>query len=252
MKSLEGKCALITGGARGIGRGIAEVFVEKGASVMLADLDEESAKQTADELGDRAFAVGCDVVQGAQVEAAIRATQVQLGKVDIIVNNAGIELASMLIDMDESTFDRSVAVNLRGVFNGIRYGAPAIRDAGGGSIINIASIAAFGAGPTLGAYSTTKAGVVKLTQTAAVELRSLGIRVNAICPGWIMTEMADQLRELVQEMAGMSLEEYVTLKQGRPGEPRDIGNVAAHLASAEASLVSGIAYVVDNGYSLSA
>lgn len=245
MDQLSGQVALVTGAASGIGRGIAKLFVERGASVMLADLDENGAQTAASALGENSRAIRCDVVDSAQVEAAIAAAVDQLGPLTTMVNNAGISIRGALRDMSEEDFRRVLDVNLIGVWHGIKYAAPALERAGGGSIINISSISAFAPGPLLGAYGATKSAVVSLTQAAATELRGIGVRVNAICPGVVWTEMlergiGDDTKLLQQVEAG------VTAKQVRFASPEDIAKIAAHLASDDASFTSGSAYTADN------
>lgn len=251
MGQLDGKRALVTGAAGGIGRALAEVFIERGAEVMLADIDAAGAAVVAKELGPAADSVECDVADASEVQSAVEATVGRFGGLDVMVNNAGIEPHGLLVEISEEDFRRSLDVNLVGVWHGIKYAAPEIQAAGGGTILNISSILGFTAAPLMGAYAATKGAVLQLTRTAALELRPAGIRVNAICPGFILTPMVDRLRDTVADLIGTSLDEMVAARQGRMGEPRDVATVAAHLVSDDALLVSGAAYVVDNAASVS-
>lgn len=244
MAELEGKRALVTGAATGIGREIAAVFVELGAQVMLSDIQEEAVGKAAAELG--AAAVRCDVTVSADVERAVQATVEAFGGIDIVVNNPGIAVVSTLVDLTEEDLDRILAVNLKGVFFGIKHGAPAIIGSGGGAIVNIASVAGLGAIPLLGAYNATKAGVVSLTQTAAVELRDAGVRVNAVCPTFVWTDMVAQGAPQIEALSGMSFEPIIQHVQGRLGTTREVAEAVAFLASDRASFITGVAFPVDN------
>ncbi len=185
---LEGRSALITGGASGIGKAIGVALAEQGVRVVIADLNEESGQALAGEIHGRA--IRCDVTDEASVENAIQSVISNEGQLDIMVNNAGIGgIPAPLIKGQAADWDRLYAVNLRGVFFGIKHAAQVMNT--GGSIINISSVAGLGGAAMLGPYGATKAVVVQLTQTAALELAQAGIRVNVICPGWTDTPMLD-------------------------------------------------------------
>ncbi len=244
MADLQGKRALVTGAARGFGRAISEVFLREGAQVMLCDVQDDQVSKTADELG--ASSVRCDVSAASDVQAAIQATVDAFGGIDVVVNNAGIVHNYSLLDETEEDFDRIVAVNQKGVFFGIKYGAPAIIASGGGAIINMASVAGLGGAPLFGAYAATKHAVIGLTRTAAVELRDAGVRVNAVCPGLAETQMTAELAPVVEAALGASLMPVVAAMQGRLVKPSEVAEAVAFLASDRASFITGVALPVDN------
>jgi NAD(P)-dependent dehydrogenase (short-subunit alcohol dehydrogenase family) len=184
------------------------------------------------------------------VAAAVAAAVDAFGGLDVLVNNAGIEQFYSLIEQPEDDFDRILAVNIKGVWLGIKHGGPAIAASGGGSIVNTASVAGLRAAPFLGAYGATKHAVVSLTQTAALELRPLGVRVNCVCPGLIETPMADRLLaplgQITQAAMNVTAEQVVANTQGRLGQSREVADAVAYLASDQAAFVSGVALPVDN------
>jgi NAD(P)-dependent dehydrogenase (short-subunit alcohol dehydrogenase family) len=250
MQDLAGRRALVTGGARGIGRAVAELFVERGATVMLADANAEEAAATAAALGDAARSVACDVTVGEQVAGAVAATVEQLGGLDVLVNNAGIEIVQPLLDMTEEDFRRLTSVNLTGVWLGMKHALPALAESRG-TIVNLASVAGMNGCPLLGAYCASKAGVIQLTRTAAVELRDAGIRVNAVCPGFVDTAMVDRAAVAIEAALGASFPELVAAKQGRLGTAAEVAETVAYLASDRAGWTTGAHYVLDGGLSAS-
>ena len=187
-----GRRALVTGAAGGIGRAVASHLVDAGATVLVTDLDLEGASRTARELG--AASHGLDVADSDQYKTTVERAVTELGGLDIIVNAAGIEVHETLEKTSIEMFNRSIAVNLTGMFNSIKYGAPALRRAGGGALIGISSIGALGGGASMGSYCAAKAGVLQLVRTAALELRADHIRVNAVLPGLIQTPMVERTR----------------------------------------------------------
>lgn len=241
---LEGKVALITGAASGIGLAMARAMNAQGAKVALADIDD--AGPAAAEIGDGAVALEVDVSAGDQVEAMFERTVAEFGCLDVLCNNAGIDgdLAP-ITECTPENFDSVMAVNLRGVYLGMHHGIPAMLASGGGSIINIASIAGQVAFPTGSAYCASKAGVLALTRTAAVEFATEGVRVNAICPGIVRTPMAKQ----VSEDAPFFTAALQMTPAARLGEPEEIAATAVFLASDEAPFLTGGAVTVDGGYS---
>ena len=237
---------LVTGAAVGIGRGVVETFVEHGASVVMADIDEDALHTAAKEIGQSAVPVRCDVTVASDLERAVHLARERWGGLDVLVNNAGIDYVAPFLEHEDAEFDRVMAVNLRGVFLATKIAAPVIADSGGGAIVNIASIAGMaGAVPLHAAYSASKAGVISLTKTAAIEMRSLGIRVNAICPGMIKTPLVDSEGPKMEAVTGMPFGELVAQIQGRMGLPADISNLVRFLASPEADLISGTVIPVD-------
>jgi NAD(P)-dependent dehydrogenase (short-subunit alcohol dehydrogenase family) len=246
MAELEGKRALVTGGAQGLGKAIAALFVERGAKVMIADIDEAGAKVTADELGESVRAVRCDVTSAADLAEAVQATVDNFGGLDIMVNNAGIEIVKPLFHQTEEEFDRLMEINVKGVWLGMRAALAALPQPGG-VIVNMASLAGLGGAPLFGSYCASKAGVVQLTRVAATELKPTGIRINAVCPAFIATAMVDRLKPIVTEVVGVPFDDLAALKQGRIGTPEEVAEMVAFLASDESSFCNGGAYVLDGG-----
>ena len=246
MAELDGKRALVTGGAQGLGKAIATLFVARGAKVMIADIDEAGAKLTADELGESVRAIRCDVTSASDLEAAVQATVDTFGGLDIMVNNAGIEIVKPLFHQTEEEFDRLMDINVKGVWLGMRAALAALPQPGG-VIVNMASLAGLGGAPLFGSYCASKAGVVQLTRVAATELKPMGIRINAVCPAFIATAMVDRLKPIVTEVVGVPFDDLAALKQGRIGTPEEVAEMVAFLASDESSFCNGGAYVLDGG-----
>ncbi len=251
MPELEGRRALVTGAAQGLGRAIAELFVARGAHVMIADIDEATAAQTAAALGATARSVSCDVTNSADVERAVKATVDELGGLDILVNNAGIEVVKPLFDQTEAEFSRLMDINVKGVFFGMKYALAALVDSGRGTIVNMSSIAGVGGAPLFGSYCASKAAVIQLTRVAAVELRAAGVRVNAVCPGFIGTAMVDRLTPTVEAVVGVPFDQLIALKQQRLGTAEEVAEMVAFLASDDASWTTGAHYILDGGMSAS-
>lgn len=245
LSDLKYKRALVTGAAQGLGFAIAELFVERGARVVLADIDEDKVKKAATDLGDAALPVRCDVTDGDQVAAAVASAVDEWGGLDIAVNNAGIEIGKPLVHTPDEEFDQLMAINVKGVFLGIKHEVPAIAASGGGSIINMSSVAGLGGVPLLGAYCASKGAVIRLSETAALELRDAGIRVNAVCPSFIDTEMVARLVEPFEAATGANFDDVVALKQQRLGTPEEVAEMVAFLASDDARFVTASHYVLD-------
>jgi NAD(P)-dependent dehydrogenase (short-subunit alcohol dehydrogenase family) len=245
----EGKAVLITGAASGIGRAAAVRFAEAGAKVMVADLDEAGAQDTAAQVGGAS--VRCDVSDPADVEAAVAATVEQFGGLDVLVNNAGMPHVGPVTESSVEDLPRLAAVNLGGVFHGIKYATPRMVKRGGGSIVSTASGAGLRGTPMMGLYAATKAAVINLTQTAALELRPLGIRVNCVCPGMVDTPMLVQIRDAFEAFSPVSIDAMVEMKQGRYAVPNDIAEAIVELASDRLGFVSGVIVPVDNAMSAS-
>jgi NAD(P)-dependent dehydrogenase (short-subunit alcohol dehydrogenase family) len=244
---LENKVAIVTGAAKGIGLAIAKKLSEAGALVVLADLDATATQEAAATLTN-AEGVACDVRDENQVAQLVRETVERHGHLDVMVSNAGIATVNPLVQMTLEEWRNVMAVDLDGVFLCTKHAGLAMAGNGGGSIINIASIKAFGGSPATGSYGAAKAGVVSLTKTAALELRGQGIRVNAICPGWIATDMVSDKKEELESVLGVDFGDVIDhIQGGRLGEPDEIAAVAVFLASDRSSFSSGSAYVVDGG-----
>jgi NAD(P)-dependent dehydrogenase (short-subunit alcohol dehydrogenase family) len=250
---LEGKRAVITGAASGIGEETARLFISEGASVVLADVDDERGRRIADEYGDQARFVHADVAEEGAVEAAVAVSVGEFGGLDVVFNNAGNPgSVGGILEIDLAMFDRTVAVHLRGVFLGIRAAARVMRPQGHGSIINTSSVAGLAANYAGHDYSACKAAIAHLTRTAASELGEDGIRVNAICPGAIATPIfaraagldGDAAQSTVDAMA-MALSNLSPIR--RVGQPLDIAEAALWLASDGSTFVNGQAIAVDGG-----
>ncbi len=249
MIELQGRKALITGAAQGLGKAIAELFVERGARVMLADIDAEGAARTAAALGAQARAVGCDVTRSAEVAAAVAAAADWMGGLDTLVNNAGIEVVKPLFDNTDEEYERLMAINVKGVFLGMKHALGPLAASGRGAIVNISSLAGINGVPLFGTYAASKSAVIQLSRTAAAELRPAGIRVNAVCPGFVGTAMVERLIPTVEAIVGVPFSALVAAKQLRLGTPREVAEMAAFLASDAASWTTGSHYILDGGLS---
>ncbi|BBX62577.1 oxidoreductase [Mycobacterium saskatchewanense] len=250
MAELDGKVAIVTGAARGIGAAIARALDDRGACVVLCDIagnPEQAASGLRNGIG-----ISCDVSSEDDVDALIDRTLREFGRLDVVVNNAGID--GVFIPLAESaseTFDQVIAVNLRGVYLVMRKSIPALVAGGGGSVINIASVAAVVAFTGASAYTASKAGVVGLTRVAAHEYGSSGVRVNAILPGAIETPMLAGLKETAPDVYERINSQAVAMtSQGRLGRPEEVASVAAFLAGDGASYLTGAAIPVDGGYTV--
>ncbi|MDQ0381279.1 SDR family NAD(P)-dependent oxidoreductase [Amycolatopsis thermophila] len=251
---LDGKVAFVTGGAQGIGAAISAALAEAGATVVIGDLDEERAGRTAGEVaaaaGGKAGAVAVDVTDPVSVAAAARATLDRHGRVDVLVNNAGISNDQPTFEHDDATWDRTIAVNLSGAFFAAREFGRHMRERGG-AIVNISSIAALVAGSPERhvAYDVSKAGIIALTRTLGVEWAPLGIRVNAVAPGYTDTEILRAVGSANPEVLDTWLSQ---VPQRRLIDPAEIARVVTYLASDGASAITGQLIVADGGYSASA
>ncbi|MDF7665767.1 glucose 1-dehydrogenase [Bifidobacterium sp. ESL0745] len=240
---LDGKVALITGGASGIGLAIAKKFVDEGAQVALADINADTGEKIAAQIGDNAMFVTLDVTQEDQWEAAFKAVIARFGKVNVVVNNAGIAIGNNIEDIPLEQWNKVVAINGTGMMLGTKHGIRNIKNYGGGSIINMDSIEGFIGESFNLAYDFTKGGVRIMSKSAALYCaeKKYDIRVNTIHPGYIHTPMVDVTPDLVK------LEEAKT-PLGHLGDPNDIAYMAVFLASDESKFATGSEFVVDGGY----
>ncbi|MFE9924494.1 SDR family NAD(P)-dependent oxidoreductase [Streptomyces sp. NPDC005774] len=233
--SLQGKVAVVTGGARGIGRGIATVLAAKGAAVAVWDLNAEGAQKTAasiNEAGGTAIAVGGDAADATEVAAAAARTRTELGPVAILVNNAGTTAYQPFTDITEDAWDRMIGINLKGPFLVTKELVPDMLAAGWGRIINISSSSAQTGAPAMAHYVSSKGGVIGLTRALAVEYIDKGITVNHVPPGFIDTPLVREGPVDVDAVAA-------TMPMKRAGTPEDVAHAVAYLASEEASYVTG-------------
>jgi NAD(P)-dependent dehydrogenase (short-subunit alcohol dehydrogenase family) len=242
MGLLDGKVAVITGAGSGMAKASTRVFVREGARVVASDISGKE-KDTAAEVGGSVIPFHCDVTREADVEALMAEAVKQFGRIDAVLNVAGIGKGGLLTDITMKDYDTTLDVDLRGVLLGMKHGIRAMLKTGGGVILNWSSVGGMNASPATSVYSAAKAGVIAVTKAAAVEYGSKGIRANAICPGLIMTEImgasgAQNFPEMLKKPA-----------LGRPGQPMEVAEVAAFLASDRASFVSGAIIPVDGGWS---
>ncbi len=244
MALLVGKTAVITGGAQGIGLELARTFASEGSAVVLADIDLDAAQRAVETLIAEGFDAGsfrCDVTIETDVESLVRHAVSRAGRLDIMVNNAGITRDATMRKMSLADFRSVLDVHLQGAWLGTRAAATVMRDQGAGSIINMSSISGKVGNIGQTNYSAAKAGIIGLTKAAAKELAYVGIRVNAIQPGLIRTAMTEAMRPDVWE------KKLAEIPMGRPGEPRDVANAALFLASDLSTYLTGTVTEVTGG-----
>jgi NAD(P)-dependent dehydrogenase (short-subunit alcohol dehydrogenase family) len=249
MDELRNKVAIVTGGSSGIGRAAVELFAEEGAAVLIADVIDDAGQALADCLaskGQTATYVHADVAKEADVQAMVMLALSRYGRLDVLFNNAGIEgEQAMTVDTTVDNWERVIAVNLKGVFLGLKYGIEAMLRNGGGSIINNASVAGLVGFAGIPAYCASKGGVVQLTRTSALEYATQGVRVNCLCPGVIETPMVERFTHGNPEaQAQMTDMEPV----GRLGRAMEVAQLALFLASDRSSFMTGAVIPVDGGF----
>jgi dihydroanticapsin dehydrogenase len=244
---LAGKVTIVTGAGSGIGRASAIRFAEEGARVTCVDIDRDSVEATARGIGEQAFAVAADVSDPAAVRAYTDETVARWGSLHVAFNNAGVNIPGVFHEVPDEVIDRTLNVNVKGCIYGCRYAIPHMLRGGGGSLINTTSVNGIVAEPFLTIYATSKGAIVMLSKGIALDYAKQGIRCNALAPGWVDTP----INYAHAEMLGGLKEVYATIDSfqpiGRPGEPREIANVALFLASDESSFVTGSVIVADGG-----
>jgi len=244
------RVAIVTGAGSGIGRGIAERFAREGASVVIADVQAEAAKNAAENIGPQAMSCEVDVSSSANVRSMVDQTAARFKKIDILVNNAGRTYQSPVIEMPEEAWDDIIAVNLRGSFLCAKYAGREIIKSECGRIINIVTLPV---GVSLaGAYCASKMGLMALTQTLMHEMAPYSVTANAVCPGEIHTPLFHKAMKMKAQCTGTTPEGIMSqlgagVPLGRPGQPEDVANVVNFLASDEASYVTGALYPVSGG-----
>jgi NAD(P)-dependent dehydrogenase (short-subunit alcohol dehydrogenase family) len=255
VAKLEGKVAVITGAADGIGEASARLFIEEGARVVMADIDDERGRAIAKELGKKAVYTHADVTCEADIKAAIDLAVRDFGRLDCLYNNAGgAGIFAPIQDIPVEAFDKTIALLLRAAFIGIKYAAPVMKPQGSGSIISTASTSGFRTGDSDHSYAAAKAGIIQLTRMAAMELGESNIRVNCISPGYVVTGAFQKAAGLSRETYAKRLDavkaHFATLQSiRRPGMPEDIARAALWLASDDSAFVNGANLVVDGGLS---
>ena len=247
MTDLSGKTAIVTGGSRGIGKSVAETLARSGCRVAVVATSESSAEQGAAavrDAGSEALALAADVRDGARVAECVKQVVDEWGQIDVLVNNAGVTRDGLLLRMSDEDFDTVLDINLKGAFHFTRAVAKPMTRARTGSIINVSSIVGLVGSPGQSNYAAAKAGLFGMTRSLAAELGSRGVRVNAIAPGYIQTDMTEGLSE---DIKAQSLK---NIPMGRLGDPEDIAQGVLFLASDAASYVTGTTLVIDGGMSL--
>jgi len=246
--SLAGKICLVTGAAGGIGLAAAQALASVGARLALSDVDEARGRKV--EADFRALGLdvrfqACDVTRAASVEALVAFAVAEFGRIDCAVNNAGVETRhARIADHDDDEFDRAIAVNLKGAYLCMKHELRQMLAQGGGTIVNVASVAGLGGAPTLGGYAASKHGVMGLTRTAAIEYAKRGIRVNAVCPSYTNTDMVQRMLERNPGLRDALLN---ASPMKRLGEPEEVGLAVAWLCSDESSFVNGQGLALDGG-----
>ncbi len=241
---IQDKVAVITGSARGIGRAIAERFVEHGARVVISDVLRDQAEETAKELGERAIAVAADVTSGDDAKALVTRAKEELGSVDILVNNAGVTRDGLFVRMKEADWDMVLNINLKGTFIMSQAAAGVMMKQRSGRIINIASVSGLFGNAGQANYASSKAGVMALTKVTARELAGRGINVNAIAPGFIKSDMTDKLSEEIKTDIKKQI------PKGEMGDVGDVSNTALFLAGPLSAYITGQTIAVCGGLTM--
>ena len=247
---LEGQVAIVTGAGRGIGEGIAKRFAREGAAVVAAQRTPEEGDRVVEEIvadGGRAISVRTDVGDPESVEALVKKTLEAYGSLDAIVNNAGVGLIRSVVDTSMDEYDTLMDINLRGVFLCMKYAIPPMLEQGSGSVINIASVASFVAFPDDAAYCASKGGVLMLTRQAALDYSAKGVRINAICPGFIETPMLLEYCDGQGDPEATMAEVVAMHPAGRLGQVDDVASAAVYFASEDSAWVTGTSLPVDGG-----
>lgn len=244
MAILDGKVAIVTGASRGIGRAIAEVFAREGAKVVICGRKQEALDQVAREIGPAAKPVACHVGKAEQIDALVESTTREFGRIDILVNNAATNIAQEpCLQIDEAKFDKMVEINLKSAFRLIQRVAPGMCERGSGSIVNVASISGLRPQHYGLFYSMTKAALIMMTQSYALELGPKGVRVNAIAPGVIQTALSEYYWKDEKQRAQLVGSQPIR----HLGQPMEVAEVALLLASDRASYLTGETIVLDGG-----
>jgi NAD(P)-dependent dehydrogenase (short-subunit alcohol dehydrogenase family) len=247
MERLEGKRAIVTGAGAGIGRSIALRFADEGARVAVADVDEEAAKRVASEIEGEALARRTNVARADEVEALVSDVVEAWGGLDVMVNNAGVGVAATVVNTPEEDYERVMDVCVRGTLLGMKYAIPAIRDSGGGSVINMSSVAALVGITDRAVYSAAKGAILSLTRAAAIDHVEEGVRVNCIAPGTVDTPWIGRITSGYEDPEQARANMQARQPHNRFVTPEEIAAMAAYLASDESASCIGACMVVDGG-----
>ena len=248
---LQDKVAIITGAATGIGRATAVLFAREGASVVVADINEGDAQRTVADIedgGGSARFVRTDVSEAEDVRTLMERAAEEMGGIDVIVNNAGAQRSGAVTEFEESEWNLLMRVNPRSCFLGAKYGVPYLRERGGGSIVNVSSLAGLKGGPGMTAYSASKGAIIAFTRALAEELAPDNIRANSVCPGWIDTPFNEPAIEFMGGRAQQEEMVQQTVPLKRQGTPEEIAPGILYLASDASSYVTGQELVIDGGF----
>ena len=247
MDRLGGKRAIVTGAGSGIGRAIAIRLASEGARVILADLDEEAAEEVAEEIDGETLVHRADVTKATGVEALVARAVSEWGGLDVMVNNAGVGVAANIVDATEEDYERMMDVCVRGTFLGMKHAVPAIRDSGGGSVINMSSVAALIGISNRAIYCAAKGAILSMTRAAAVDHVGDGVRVNCIAPGTVETPWIERITSGYDDPEEARKTMQARQPHGRFVQPEEIAAMAAYLASDESASVIGACMIVDGG-----
>ncbi|MGI9424152.1 MAG: SDR family NAD(P)-dependent oxidoreductase [Hyphomicrobiaceae bacterium] len=248
-----GKSAIVTGGSGGIGRATCLAFAKAGAKVAVVDLDGSAAEATANEikaLGGQAISIAADVTQAGDVKRYVDTTVEAFGTIDLFFNNAGIEgNISPLADYDLDVFDQVMAVNVRGVFLGLKHVLPIMTAKGGGAVVNTASVAGLVGTPNMSTYCASKHAVLGIVRSVSGEVARDGVRVNAVCPGPVQTRMIDDVAKKINpdDPEGVNARYAAAIPSGRYSQPEEIADIVLFLCSDAAANVTGMHFTIDGG-----